>query len=175
MVCPPRAAVLGSRTRVDAYNRSITKPLTGEPDAGDPPVRFGGRGKVQSLVPTPIRNTFGARNLVGFAGHARHFTTTNKSTKESKLSMKILDIPQSGKRGLNVSMKSPFGQVSRIGGSPANPRTPSQMEVRTTLSRVAARWRALAEVQRTAWMAAAKDAKSNSRLSQSGSLSGFQL
>src|ERR1035438_18643 len=54
MVCPPRAAVLGSRTRVDAYNRSITKPLTGEPDAGDPPVRFGGRGKVQSLVPTPI-------------------------------------------------------------------------------------------------------------------------
>src|ERR1017187_6021517 len=58
MVCPPRAAVLGSRTRVDAYNRSITTPLTGEPDAGDPPVRFGGRGKVQSLVPTPI----------GFAG-----------------------------------------------------------------------------------------------------------
>src|ERR1035441_2610737 len=54
MVCPPRAAVLGSRTRVDAYNRSITTPLTGEPDAGDPPVRFGGRGKVQSLVPTPI-------------------------------------------------------------------------------------------------------------------------
>ena len=27
-------------------------PLTGEPDAGDPPVRFGGRGKVLSLVPT---------------------------------------------------------------------------------------------------------------------------
>src|ERR1035441_5510256 len=44
MVCPPRAAVLGSRTRVDAYNRSITKPLTGEPDAGRPPVGFGGRG-----------------------------------------------------------------------------------------------------------------------------------
>src|ERR1039458_5671160 len=57
MVCPPRAAVLGSRTRVDAYNRSITKPLTGEPDAGDPPVRFGGRGKVQSLVPTPINSS----------------------------------------------------------------------------------------------------------------------
>src|ERR1022692_1831100 len=54
MVCPPRAAVLGRRTRVDAYNRTNTKPLTGEPDAGDPPVRFGGRGKVQSLVPTPI-------------------------------------------------------------------------------------------------------------------------
>ena len=39
---------------MDADNRITTNPLTGEPDAGDPPVRFGGRGKVQSLVPTPI-------------------------------------------------------------------------------------------------------------------------
>ena len=44
MVCAPWAAVLGSRTRVDAFNRGNTNPLTGEPDAGDPPVRFGGRG-----------------------------------------------------------------------------------------------------------------------------------
>src|SRR5579862_7898973 len=30
--------------------------LTGEPDAGNPPVRFGGRGnRTQSLLPTPIR------------------------------------------------------------------------------------------------------------------------
>src|SRR5450759_232873 len=91
----------------------------------------------------------------------------------------LRDMPDPYQHALEVSIvrtcKSPFGQVSRIGGSPANPRTPSQMEVRITLSRVAARWRALAEVQRTAWMAAAKDAKSNSRLSQSGSLSGFQL
>jgi hypothetical protein len=35
-------------------HRSDTHPLTGEPDAGDPPVRFGGRGWVQSLVPTSI-------------------------------------------------------------------------------------------------------------------------
>jgi hypothetical protein len=28
--------------------------------------------------------TFGARRFVGLEGHARHFTTTNKSTKESK-------------------------------------------------------------------------------------------
>ncbi len=54
MVCPPWAAVLGSGTRVDADNRRTTNPLTGEPDAGNPPVRFGGKGKVQSLVPTPI-------------------------------------------------------------------------------------------------------------------------
>src|SRR3990170_1654923 len=49
MVCPPWAAVLGGRTRVDADNRKFTNPLTGEPDAGNPPVRFGGRGKVNPL------------------------------------------------------------------------------------------------------------------------------
>ena len=30
-------------------------PLTGKPDAGKPPVRFGGRGRGQPPVPTPIR------------------------------------------------------------------------------------------------------------------------
>jgi len=49
------------------------------------------------------------------------------------------------------------------------------LTVRDNLSRVAARWRALQETQRAAWMAAAKDAMSNPRLNQSGSLSGFQL
>lgn len=29
-------------------------PLTGEPDAGNPPVRFGGRGGVNRAIPTPI-------------------------------------------------------------------------------------------------------------------------
>ena len=27
---------------------------TGKPDAGNPPVRFGGRGDVKSVIPTPI-------------------------------------------------------------------------------------------------------------------------
>ena len=49
MVCPLWAAVLDSGTRVDADNRKTTNPLTGEPDAGNPPVRFGGRGKVNPL------------------------------------------------------------------------------------------------------------------------------
>ena len=89
--------------------------------------------------------------------------------------MKILDIPQSGKRGLNVSQAGQFGQISRALAIPSNPRTPSQMGVRTILSRVAARWRALEETQRAAWMAAAKEAKSNPRLGQSGALSGFLL
>jgi hypothetical protein len=40
------AAVLGGGTRLAASHRMITHPLTGEPDAGDPPVRFGGRGSI---------------------------------------------------------------------------------------------------------------------------------
>ena len=89
--------------------------------------------------------------------------------------MKILDIPQSGKRGLNVSQDGQFGQISRAAGRVANPRTPSQMTVRDNLSHVSARWRALQETQRAAWIAAAKDAMSNPRLNQSGPLSGFLL
>jgi hypothetical protein len=89
--------------------------------------------------------------------------------------MKILDIPQSGKRGLNVSQAGQFGQISRTLAIPTNPRSPAQMAVRDNLSRVAASWRKLTEPQRVEWMAAASDVKSNSRLGQSGALSGFQL
>src|ERR1035437_1046050 len=89
--------------------------------------------------------------------------------------MKILDIPQSGKRGLNVSQAGQFGQISRALAIPANPRSPSQMTTRGILTKVSARWRAVQEVQRAAWMASAKEAKSNSRLGQSGALTGFLL
>jgi hypothetical protein len=47
--------------------------------------------------------------------------------------MKILDIPQSGKRGLNVSQAGQFGQMSRTLAIPSNPRTPAQMGVRNIL------------------------------------------
>jgi hypothetical protein len=109
--------------------------------------------------------------LAGTAGHARRFN--NKSKKESNKVMKILDIPQSGKRGLNVSQNGAFGQISRTLVIPANPRTPRQMAVRSTLSKVSAAWRALTEAQRVAWVAAGKEAKSNTRLGQNGPLSGF--
>jgi hypothetical protein len=56
------AQCLLRRTRADLLSHgpgpsestSNPKPLTGEPDAGNPPVRFGGRGEVLLLVPTPI-------------------------------------------------------------------------------------------------------------------------
>jgi hypothetical protein len=89
--------------------------------------------------------------------------------------MKILDIPQSGKRGLNVSQAGQFGQISRTLAIPTNPRTDAQMTVRDNLSRVATKWRKLTETQRVEWMAAATAVKSTSRLGQNGALSGFQL
>ena len=89
--------------------------------------------------------------------------------------MKILDIPQSGKRGLYVSQRGRYGQISRILVIPANPRTVPQMGVRAILSRVTARWRSLEQLERTAWISAAKTVSSSSRLGQSGPLTGAQL
>ncbi len=54
--------------------------------------------------------------------------------------MKILDIPQSGKRGLNVSQNSRNGLVSRALVIPTNPQTDAQMRVRSFLRSVASKW-----------------------------------
>ena len=89
--------------------------------------------------------------------------------------MKILDIPQSGKRGLTVSEQGRNGQISRILAIPSNPRTAAQMAVRHALSSVSARWRTLTEEQRSAWRALAMTRKSAPRLGQSGPLTGSQL
>jgi len=76
---------------------------------------------------------------------------------------------------LNVSQAGQFGQISRALAIPSNPRSRAQMTVRRNLSKVSASWRALSETQRAAWMAAAKEVKSTTRLGQNGTLSGFLL
>jgi hypothetical protein len=57
--------------------------------------------------------------------------------------MSILDIPQSGKRGLTVSMGGRYGQVNRALVIPSKPRTAAQLNVRQLMSIQAAAWRAL--------------------------------
>jgi len=89
--------------------------------------------------------------------------------------MKILDIPQSGKKGLDVSMNGRYGQVRRTLVIPTNPRTAGQMTVRANLSLVAKKWRTLTEDQREAWNATGNTYKSAARLGQSGALTGLQL
>ncbi len=89
--------------------------------------------------------------------------------------MKILDIPQSGKRGITVSQGGRYGQISRSLAIPTNPRTASQMATRTIFASVNSAWRNLTEAQRLAWAAAAKNYTSKSRCGTSGTLTGSQL
>src|ERR1700745_4437342 len=46
------------------------QPLTGEPDAGEPPVRFGGRGD-SSIVPTPNQSSITSRPTTSRSARAR--------------------------------------------------------------------------------------------------------
>ena len=89
--------------------------------------------------------------------------------------MKILDIPQSGKRGLYVSQKSRNGLVSRALVIPTQPETDAQLRIRSFLRSVASQWRGLTQDQRNAWTAEASAHQSKTRLGQSGTLTGFQL
>jgi len=50
-----------------------------------------------------------------------------------------------------------------------------QMAVRAIFTQVTVRWRTLQEFQRAAWVAAARDSKTDSRLGQNGPLIGAQL
>ena len=89
--------------------------------------------------------------------------------------MKILDIPQSGKCGTFVSVKTRYGQVRRRYVVPTDPRSPAQLRIRSAFGRVVSRWRALTEDQRAAWAAATANVRSRPRLGQSGRLSGYLL
>ena len=48
--------------------------------------------------------------------------------------MKILDIPETGKLGLQVSMPGRYGQVRRILAIPSNPQTSEQQVIRNRFS-----------------------------------------
>ena len=89
--------------------------------------------------------------------------------------MKILDIPQSGKRGLTVSQGGRFGQISRALVIPTNPKSAAQLGVRASLTLVAQAWRGLTELQRTAWTNAAKTVNSVARGGTKGVLTGNNL
>jgi hypothetical protein len=86
--------------------------------------------------------------------------------------MKILDIPQSGKRGLNVSQGGRYSRISRALVIPANPRTQDQLNRHQILGTKAHNRRTLTEEQRLAWIEAAKLIQSRSRLGQSGPMTG---
>lgn len=89
--------------------------------------------------------------------------------------MKIIDVPQAGKRGINVSQGGRYGQVSRALVIPTNPRTEYQLERRQWLGNLAINWRSITEAQRIAWNTAAGEIQSRPVLGQSGPLTGEQF
>jgi hypothetical protein len=89
--------------------------------------------------------------------------------------MKILDIPQSGRCGTTVSVRTQYGQVRRRYAVPRDPRSPAQLRIRSAFGRVVSRWRGLKKEERAAWAIPAHNERSRPRLSQSGRLSGYLL
>jgi hypothetical protein len=89
--------------------------------------------------------------------------------------MKILDIPQSGKAGTFVSVRTRYGQVRRRYAIPTDRRSPAQLRIRSAFGRVVSRWRRLMEEQRADWAARTDGVNSRPRLNQSGRLSGYLL
>src|SRR5512135_2972581 len=89
--------------------------------------------------------------------------------------MKIIDVPQSGRLGLQVAYPGRWGQIRRQWVVPANPNTLNQQLVRANLTSQATAYDALTEAQQNAWIAAAANEQSRSSLGQSGPLTGLQL
>ena len=89
--------------------------------------------------------------------------------------MKILDIPQSGRCGTFVSVRTRYGQIRRRYAPPKDRRSDAQLRVRSAFGRVVSRWRGLGEDQRAAWAIHAQHEHSRPRLGQSGRLSGYLL
>ena len=89
--------------------------------------------------------------------------------------MKALTVPQTGKQGPTIAVKTRYGQVLRQYVKPKDPHSPAQMRIRSNLGRVSARWRVLTPEQRQAWALTAADAMSRPRLGKSASLTGCQF
>jgi len=90
--------------------------------------------------------------------------------------MRILDVPQSGKRGQSVAFQSRFGLCLRGYVVPKNNRTPACDHMRRVFGGNSRMWSAaLTEAQRNRWCAAGGKVMSHPRLGQKGPLTGQQF
>jgi len=87
--------------------------------------------------------------------------------------MKILDIPQTGKIGTAVSVRTRYGQIRRSYSVPRKAPSPAQLRTRETFGRVRFLWRTLTDEQRDVWVTPGQDVNSQPSLGQSGRLSGY--
>ena len=84
--------------------------------------------------------------------------------------MKILDIPQSGRCGTFVSVRTRYGQVRRRRGVIRKRPSPAQVQRRIAFGGVRGLWRTLTNDQRATWGADDCAAYSRSRLGKSSRL-----
>src|ERR1035437_10956271 len=99
------------------------------------------------------------------AGESGRNNQTNFATN-----MKKLDVPQSGKIGPAVSVKTRYGVIQRQYVIPNDPKTPAQMRSRANMGRFSAYWRALTPEQRTAWRIAGRSTHCRSLLGKASFL-----
>ena len=89
--------------------------------------------------------------------------------------MKIIDVPQTGKIGLQVAFQSRYGLIRRMKVIPSQPNTVAQRDVRGRLTLAAQGFDLLTEDQQDAWSEAAAKFNTKATLGQSGPLTGLQL
>jgi hypothetical protein len=89
--------------------------------------------------------------------------------------MKILDIPQSGKCGTFVSVRTRYGQVRRRRGVIRKSPSPAQLRHRAKFGGVRALWRTLNPEQRITWAPGPEDIRSRPRVGQSGVLPAYLI
>jgi hypothetical protein len=78
--------------------------------------------------------------------------------------MRILDIPQTGKLGTTVSVRTRYGQIRRRYAVPSKAPSPAQPSIRGTFGRVRFLWRTLTDEQRDAWTIPGQNVSSQPRL-----------
>lgn len=86
-----------------------------------------------------------------------------------------LDVPQSGKVGNTVNLKTRYGQVQRQYVIPTDPKTAVQLRIRSNLGHISARWRELLQQQRDARTLAGQDSETRRQMGRSAALTGFNL
>lgn len=102
-------------------------------------------------------------------------TLAEKQTEDpNKKRMKILDVPQSGSVGARTSSRNRSGQYVRQRAIPTQPRTPSQVAARASLSDISASWRGLTDAERAAWNAFGQSFTVTNSLGSTINLTGAQ-
>lgn len=104
------------------------------------------------------------------AGESGRNNQTNFATN-----MKKLDVPQSGKIGMAVSVKTRYGLIQRQYVIPKDPKTPGQLRSRANMGRFSAYWRVLTPEQSIAWRISGRSTLCRSLLGKASFLTGSQL